>query len=467
MILLFRFKYSNEAGEPSRVVEGFSQPRPKRVPLSKPCGAKDQFDTLSNSIVDSQAKIETVDDYFKKAAELAETDQNAAISFVDSLSVDQETKENLYGEIAFAWAKRDPYACVNWANSFESSNTTQSILMATALSTVVNNESLTIPLNLFATIPSGQSKDMMLICTIAAIASKDLDSALKLAATASSRDSIRTIAAKISDSIIKDGNFNNSKEIIDGLPYGALRTAISTSLVERVAAEDPERAFEWCLSNPNCSGPQSLGSIGSAYGDKDPLRGIELASSIQDAQSKDLFLKRLAFSWTVEDPKAAGEWMVEQIDAKNYNSNIAVFDKIIAGSIDKDQSMIFDQILKIKDLEKRRVVTLDAAKALSEYNPQKAAEVILAASVQSNNEDYNQASAVRILAQNWLERDSMAASHWIGSQPSGSIRDAGVSELVVNIIKQDKDPSTALAWAQTIQSKTQRDRVIKMISSKK
>ena len=465
MILLFRFEYSDKAGEPGRVVEGFRQPRPKRIPSSEPGEPKNQFDTANNSIVDSQAKIETVDGYFKKAAELAETDQNAAMSYVDSLNVDKETKNNLYAEIAFAWAKRDPHACVSWANSFEGSNTTQSILMATVASTVVNNESLTTSLNLLATIPSGQSKDMMLICTIAAIATKDLDSALKLAATASSGDAIRTIAAKISTSIIKDGDFANSNEIIDGLPYGALRTAISTSLVERVAAEDPERAFEWCLSNPDCSGPQSLGSIGSAYGDKDPLRGIALASSIQDAQSKELYLKRLAFSWTVEDPKAAGEWMVGQIDDKNYNSNRSVFDKIIAGSIDKEQSMIFDQILKIKNLEERRVVTLDAAKKLSEYNPQKAADVILAASDLSIREDSNQVSAVRILAQNWLARDPMAASQWIGSQPAGSIRDAGVTELVANILKQDKDPTAASKWAQTIQSTTQRERAMKMISS--
>ncbi len=436
-----------------------------RIQKNRPIEVIGVSDKNSDSLQPSETAESTINGYFTKARKLAESDQNEAIAFVDSLEIDKETRKNLYSEISFVWAKRDPTACFVWANTFKDSYFSSSILIAATSSCVMSNRPLAVSANLINSIPSGQNKDMVLECTIEAIAQKDLNLAIRLASTASSEDAIHGIGQVLATLILGNGDLGSAKKVIEGLPYGTMRNVIATSLIQEMAAKDPEQTYNWCKDNPEYLDIKSLGVIASAYGNKNPLRGIELADTIGDKQDKDIYLKRLVFSWTNQDPEAAGEWMVRQIEGENYISNKSVFDKIISESIDKDQKMIFDQISKIRDLEERRIVTLNAVKTLSEYNPQKAADTIMTIADTSIRQDADQIAAVKILTSNWLARDPMAASQWIVSLPTGSIRDTGISELVVNILKQDKDSASALKWAQTIQSKDQRERVIKMIDA--
>jgi hypothetical protein len=70
-----------------------------------------------------------------------------------------------------------------------------------------------------------------------------------------------------------------------------------------------------------------------------------------------------------------------------------------------------------------------------------------------------QADAVAITAKNWLIRDPLEASKWIGGLEVGPIKDAAVSELVTNILAKDKDIAMANSWAAQIRDSKVRAQV--------
>ncbi len=72
---------------------------------------------------------------------------------------------------------------------------------------------------------------------------------------------------------------------------------------------------------------------------------------------------------------------------------------------------------------------------------------------------------IETLAENWLKRDSLAASNWISQLPLGSVRDAAVFKLIENVVEDDLP--AARQWATTIRDSITQQGVKQLFTNKK
>jgi hypothetical protein len=88
------------------------------------------------------------------------------------------------------------------------------------------------------------------------------------------------------------------------------------------------------------------------------------------------------------------------------------------------------------------------AAGLSNFVPERAAELFLTSGVIEKGNPVESAVAAEIVVERLLDRDSVAASEWVGSLPEGLVRDHAILELVRGA--DPEDAGTAAQWIATI-----------------
>jgi len=398
----------------------------------------------------------------KKALQI-QTAESFTKAIADAMAIEDDFARNkVLKDIATEWSKTDLEACFAWANSLGNLKEKSFVLTRIVLDVLKGGDPIKAE-SLIDRIPPGEARDTMISYGMLMIASSDIKMAVRLMATISSEQSIKSSMRDMVGTIIAEGKVDALQQVMTDMPYGALRDSFNEAVLNNVSVNNPQLAFDWLQRNPDAVSLDTLNALGAGFASNNPLKGIEAAENFKNGQDRKLFLGSLFNEWTRKDPKSAGAWVTSQVKDSGFVDNKEDFEIVAEESVRIDQDLIFQQLAKISSSTERTSATLIAAKYLSKYNPQKAVGIALAEGL---NQTPEQVKTLQITAQNWLNRDSLAASKWIGSLTEGPVRDATVSELIKNLIEKDQDYDAAMKWANTIQSKENRDKQIAVINNR-
>jgi hypothetical protein len=313
------------------------------------------------------------------------------------------------------------------------------------------------------TMPKGELKDDMIAYGIKGICEQDLAKALNLSLELASHGGIVAACKFIATRLAEIGDFAEAGRILNQTPEGEFRESLNIAMISYLSEGDPEMAFSWFRENPGFSDRAALCTIASAFAAKDPLRGIQLAGSIEDKTVRQDYLSKLGVSWGRNAPKASTEWIVKEIQDGKYCQNRVLFDAIIAESMQWEHDSIFKTINAIDDEKDKAIASLVAAKALASFDPQAAVNIVERVSKQQEGE---RISTITAIATNWMNKDPMAASKWIGNMEVGSEKDSAISALISNMLSKSDATDMARQWAAQINSTSQRNLALARIEEK-
>lgn len=393
-----------------------------------------QHNTIFNPQQDIRSKIKS---------DLSNLDEMIALA--RSIE-DGERRAQTLKMIVDLWARKDPDASFRWANSLDEKVGKDYIIAQTIL-TLVNTRNPQKAESLLSLLPAGNTKDVSIEYCISEAASFDVSLAVRLASLLASPDTMKMIAGGLAGDMVKNKDFMSLQQMTDEVPHGMMKEYLNSAAIKNLSSIDPFLALDWMKKNPNNNTSLDLLDLSRGFSEKNILEGIEIAKEFNDKNGKNEFLGFMVGNWATKDQAAAINWAVNQIQNSSYANNKIAFDSIAHISIIKDQDFIFEQIAQIENVSERSAATLSAAKILSEYNPEKAAQIALAT---PGNQAATQIDTLTVTTRNWLIRDPLAASKWIGSLSNGPVRDSAVSELVTNILSKDKDIVMANSWAAQI-----------------
>lgn len=389
---------------------------------------------------------------------LAQRDIDQAILRVAAID-DEHKRIEAIESFAAEWAKQDPDSAFLWATSLikpsERNAASISIIMA-----VVADGDLSKVESIISSAQPGNTKDRMIFYSAPQLVRLDIDLAFRMASSLSDVSAIASVSRMMVETIFESGRTSDIKQVISDIPAGTMREALGSAIIFELSKKDPTLSLDWLKANPEFSDVSNLVSIAAAFSAKNPLNGVAAADQIGNPRQREIYLSSLTAKWSERDPRAAGEWAIAKINESSLPSEKTVFKAIVAESVFRDQSMIFDQLALIQDNDRRNRLTLDATKCLAEYNPIKSIEIALSL---SKDQTEDQASAVGVATQKWLARDSYSASKWISTLGDGAIKDSAISALVNNIIEKDQDFDSAAKWAQSIGSEQKRKNAMTLI----
>jgi len=363
--------------------------------------------------------------------------------------------------IALLWTVIDPDACLKWALSIADDKVGYEYITAQVILTLIGYDQFEKAIQLVQEIPQGSLRDTAIGYSMYDLANLDLGTAARLLDMIASIDQIERSTGTLSKVLIESHKLSELKEMYENLSYGAVKESLGSAAIRVLMLQDPLKAVDWLRDNPELKNAKNFEALAFGFAKNDPVRGIEIANEINDPVMKQEYLSWLINGWAENSPSEAGEWITEQIEVNNFNQNREQFSMIALKALARNQSFLFNQIAGISNRNEREVATLSAASALSSYNPQKAAEIALAT---PSDNPANQVEALTITAKNWLSRDPLEASKWIGNLPNGQIRDSAVSELVNNILTKDRDIAMANSWAAQIRNPEMKAKVLSDIA---
>ncbi len=380
---------------------------------------------------------------------------------------DDEKRCQTLKKIAHLWALIDPDACLEWSLSIAHDEVGYKYITAQVISTLAGNNQSEKAMQLLSGIPKGALRDTAIgygIWGLLDLASPDLTTAERLLTMISSKEQMDRSAGTLSKELINSDRFYELKEMYDSLAFGTLKDSLGSSFIRALVYKDPLASLDLIRDNPELNNIENFQALAAGFAKLDPLRGINIADDIEEPEVRNQYISSLLNRWAAENHEEAGKWVIDQVSSKNFDQMKNEFFMIARRSFAHDHNYLFSQIDSINDLGQRNAATLTAAAALSEYDPRKAAELALATVVEQPE---TQADAMAITAKNWLTRDPLEASKWIGDLDGGPLRDAAVLELVANILSKDKDVAMASSWAAQVEDPKKREQAYSKIDMAK
>ena len=388
---------------------------------------------------------------------MASRDPMAAIKLAQMLPA-EERMLALRG-IVEVWAKVDGAGCYNWVMASEASKEKTSLLIGT-MTSIANTQNPQLLFSLIGSTPKGVLKDVSIFYVFQDLAACDMERALALARDLSDEHAARGVAEKLGRIGARQGMEEVSK-MLEDIPHGYFRDYFVSSAIESAGKADPAKALEWVLANPKlCDAANSIGNLSTAFALNSPLDGLELAAGIKDGKLRELFIQNLGATWAQNKPEEAGKWLIKQISETDYSSNETIAVDIMHRWIQSDPQMALSQISSIPDVPARNQAMIAALEAYSTFDPQAAAAKV-GPFLTSNSPESEK--AISEIADNWLRRDPLEASKWIGSMKDGPLKDASIGQLVSNILSKDQDYQMANLWANQIGSMEKRNEVLQSL----
>lgn len=376
-------------------------------------------------------------------------DINAMIKAAFLINDDEERCQKLK-KIAQLWTLIDPDACLKWSLSIANDKIGYEYISAKVISTLVENNQSEKAIEMLSGIPKGKLRDTAIgygIWSILDLGGTDMATAERLLTMLSSKEQMDRSVDTLSKELIKSNKLHDLKEMYDGLSFGMLKESVGSSVLRNLASMDPLAGLDWIRSNQELNNIENYEALAYGFSKLDPIQGINIADEINDTGIREKYLSYLLNGWAAGNHKEAGKWITDQISNKNFDQMKNEFFIIARKSFAHDENLLFSQIENITDQSEKNAAILSAAAALSEYNPRNAAELALAT---LTRQPEKQVEAVAITVKNWLIREPLEASKWIGDLKIGPMKDAAVSELVTNILSKDKDMVMANSWAAQI-----------------
>ncbi len=240
------------------------------------------------------------------------------------------------------------------------------------------------------------------------------------------------------------GDAARAQKLIDQLP-DSLRPAGESAWLMARAKSDPEGTMREMLARPNLDDKSQriAQSIVGRMLQTDPDKAMAMATQMGSGEQRGKMVNEVFRMWANNDPQAAGIWAKAHESADLYaayfqaNKDIKPDDPISPADLRNRFSS-----LEAGETSAKANLARYLASDLAKTNPQQALQWAATLSGQ------DKAAAESAAASRWIDKDPVAASEWVASQPEGPIRDGLASSLAIKIAADD--PEAALRWAGTI-----------------
>jgi hypothetical protein len=274
-------------------------------------------------------------------------------------------------------------------------------------------------------------------------------------------------------------------------------------------------------TTPSSQRDRELAQLFEAWGRRDSARALATATKIPDKNSRDLMISAVVSGWILQEPEAAFDWTLTQPEGAQFAAEAMarlakddpqlalrlvtnapkqidpafteqIYNAIIRSPVEQgryeDAKNIIDSV---GDRLLRKQLMVDLASTWGRYQPQQAAEWLVAQPEGNDRED-----AIGNLAYAWAQTDAVAAANFASTLPSGPSRrqalvnavvvwaehdivaasdwldrfdpqpdnDAAVATIATSHKVVNQNPDVALSWAESIINPEQRVDAIRQIA---
>ena len=376
---------------------------------------------------------------------------------------DRNKRNQLLGAIVEVWVASDPEACFLWCNALLLPADRSYALIST-VKAVLNGGSgdLQKSLTMIDRIKAGEIKDDVIIYNFESIIQMDTMVALETISLLAGRGAIAAAANMLATSMAQTANDQEIAELWGRIPYGSFRDDFAISYVMRLSEQNLNDAFEWLQKNGDFDAANDAYIVAAnGYAAKSPEAGLERAAQIADEATRKKFAAQIGLEWAKANPKAAGEWLVAMLNKNTGSTSNPAFGPIINRWMQWDHVAPFEAIQQISNPVDRKNMLADAIGTLSIYSPREASAKAISEIGTTSPEGIR---TIKRVVDNWMGRDSIEASAWIGAMESGPAKDASIQIIVSKLIGNNGDASMATAWAMQISSGNLRKTTLEQIS---
>jgi hypothetical protein len=215
-------------------------------------------------------------------------------------------------------------------------------------------------------------------------------------------------------------------------PNGALKFAsenrdfdyIASDVFQQFAADDLQGALDRAkaISDPNLR-YQALRGVLSFMADQDPLRALQLASTLGSFPNEEPLNQMIYRQWSATDPQAAAA--AAALDSSNGGGWRSPVGQVLRNWASQDP-----------------LAALNWASALTD--------------------PASQAREIGQVIRQWSRDDFNAAANWVNTLAPGNTRDAAAAALAFSMAQTDLN--SAIGWAQSIADSGQRDNALQRLS---
>ena len=227
------------------------------------------------------------------------------------------------------------------------------------------------------------------------------------------------------------------------------RTA--SSVATEWAKQDTNAALAWAKGLPDEVKGDALSNIIEQITTDDPLRAAEVAMSFEGEQQERSF-RTIADQWSRKEPEQAVKWA----EGLTVEGRVGVMEEALENWVREDPESTVAYLDKMDSSERDSIM-----KEVVEQWARTGGEATVDAAnwVASQDDGKGKVDATGEVVGQWMRSDPEAASEWLGAQPVGDARDRGVTALLRDRSVRE-DPSTAVAWADTISNDEMRSEYV-------
>ncbi|MEO8352490.1 MAG: hypothetical protein ABI680_12210, partial [Chthoniobacteraceae bacterium] len=250
----------------------------------------------------------------------AETDGKAAMTYAQTkLDKNPMFDVGVTSSVLSTWARRDPGEAWKWFTAPEQSED-----------------------------PSGRARMTVVSALFAGMAANDLDTAFARVATLDEQErstALRGIASSAGD----DASRRRLLERTAALPPEQ-QAQIRQNVASQWAMSDPDAAVAWIRSLPAEEQKPVRESAGQMMLMMKPALGAEVLLEGAADEDKPGVYDRIAGQWGAQDPKAAGEWLMNQPQGPELDGARRSFARVVA---QRDPAAAFDWARSVQDEAQR------------------------------------------------------------------------------------------------------------------
>jgi hypothetical protein len=202
--------------------------------------------------------------------------------------------------------------------------------------------------------------------------------------------------------------------------------------------QDPDKALAWIQTLPEQIRGHCSHYAMRTLAQEDPAKAAAILSAHANLPDSDELARQVAQRWSIADPAMAFEW------ARGLSPDQSVL--AVRGVMDQwmetDYDAASEQVSRLNPAQRHAALPGLVEKAPDDHLP------VLATLLGDPPGDHHQTSAAASVASRWADKDAVAASEWLITQPAGPLRDSAIRGFTQQISKED--PESAFEWMAVI-----------------
>ena len=237
---------------------------------------------------------------------------------------------------------------------------------------------------------------------------------------------------------------------------------LKSNVVSSWAQNDPEGAWKWYLEQKDEVGGGPFGSgrsmavmgIISSLAIKDVDLAFDRLATIENPQDRQMAMQGLGQAIWDEGRRAE---ILAKIDSlEDAEEKTMIRSSVVAqwAQMDPDGALAWTETL---DEDARSATVKQIAQSMTWSDPQRSGELMLAEAKTPEERSQAYVSAIS----SWAHNDPNGAGEWLAEQHQGPELDQARQQFSTSVVQ--KDPESAMAWADAISDDTKRSQAVQNI----